>query len=172
MPVLPGMPVSTLRTSPGLMLRVDPGTWPAPARPRCRRDALERVVEVPMVDDVLVVPHDLAGVRVQRERRGVVEIASCRYRPSGTSASGRSPKCRSKPASAPDRSSAASTCRPAGASPKARRPRSRRPARRAWRSSKCAKAPCRCARRWPPSRSRPARCRARTLGRRSPCRQR
>ena len=75
MPVLPGMPVMTLRTSPertrGLIhctaLRIGRDG-------RVDEQALERMVEVPVIDDVLEVPDDLARVRVDRERRVVVEV--------------------------------------------------------------------------------------------------
>src|SRR5690606_17112537 len=55
--------------------RADP-----PHRVGIRRDlrldqqALERVIEIPMVDDVLEVPDDLAGIPIERERRVVVEV--------------------------------------------------------------------------------------------------
>jgi hypothetical protein len=32
------------------------------------------MIEIPVIDDVLVVPDDLAGVDVERERRVVVEV--------------------------------------------------------------------------------------------------
>jgi hypothetical protein len=35
---------------------------------------LERVVEIPVIDHVLVVPHDLAGIGVQRQRAIVIEV--------------------------------------------------------------------------------------------------
>ena len=47
---------------------------------RIRRDGgldqqpLERMIEIPVIDDVLVVPDDLAGVGVERERGVVVEV--------------------------------------------------------------------------------------------------
>ncbi len=58
----------------GLMFGVDPRHLAGGRHLGVDEDAIERVVEVPMIDDVLVVPHDLAGVGVQSQRRGVVEI--------------------------------------------------------------------------------------------------
>ena len=64
---------------PAHLARVQPRVDPA-HRGRVRphrgidQQALERVVEVPVVVHVLVVPDDLAGVAVQRQRRVVVEV--------------------------------------------------------------------------------------------------
>ena len=66
MPVLPGMPVITRRFSPGLILGLIHATsFGFGATAVSTQQPLERVVEVPVIDDVLVVPHDLAGVGVQ-----------------------------------------------------------------------------------------------------------
>ena len=75
MPVLPGMPVTTLRRSPGSNARIDPRDLA-----RIRRDGrvdeqpLERMVEIPVIDEMLVVPDDLAGLGVERERRVVIQV--------------------------------------------------------------------------------------------------
>ncbi len=37
-------------------------------------EALERMIEIPVIDDVLVVPDDLAGVGIQRQRGVVVQV--------------------------------------------------------------------------------------------------
>src|SRR6185436_9082536 len=41
---------------------------------RLEKDTLEGVVEIPMIDDVLVEPHDLARLRVNRERAVVIQV--------------------------------------------------------------------------------------------------
>ena len=41
---------------------------------RLDEQPLVRVIEIPVIDDVLVVPNDLARVGVQRERRVVIEV--------------------------------------------------------------------------------------------------
>ena len=75
MPVLPGDAGHDPPHLAGPQPRVDPLD-----RVRVRRDrgvdedALERVVEVPTVVEVLVVPDDLAGVGVEGEGRVVVEV--------------------------------------------------------------------------------------------------
>ena len=75
MPVLPGMPVITRRSSPRLQPRVDPGDG-GRVRPHCGVDqqALEGVVEVPTVVQVLVVPGDLPRVGVEGEGGVVVQV--------------------------------------------------------------------------------------------------
>ena len=75
MPVLPGMPVMTLRRSPGLIFGLIHATSFASRRDRgLHEQPLERMIEIPVIDDVLVVPDDLAGVGVERERRVVIEV--------------------------------------------------------------------------------------------------
>ena len=75
MPVLPGMPVMTLRRLARLDLRVDPRHFLRVGRDRrFDEQALERMIEIPVIDDVLVVPHDLAGVGVDGQRRVVIEV--------------------------------------------------------------------------------------------------
>ena len=67
------------RHHPPPLARLQPRVDPA-HRARVRRhrrvhqDALERVIEVPVVVQVLVVPHDSARVGVERQRRVVVEM--------------------------------------------------------------------------------------------------
>ena len=69
------MPVSTLRTSPWLDPRVDPAHLVRVGRHRgVHEDALEGMVEIPVVVQVLVVPADLAGVDVEGQRRVVVQV--------------------------------------------------------------------------------------------------
>ena len=81
MPVLPGMPGDDLAPLARLHLRVDPRHFA-----RIRRDggvdehALERMIEIPVIDEVLVVPDDLAGVGIQRERASCDRGTSCRCR--------------------------------------------------------------------------------------------
>ena len=59
----------------GLESRVDPAHRARVGRHRrVEQDPLERMVEIPVVVQVLVVPGDLAGVGVERERRVVVEV--------------------------------------------------------------------------------------------------
>ena len=75
MPVLPGMPVRTLRRSPGFSF----GLIQADLRRvggygGVDQDAFEGMIEIPMIDDVLVIPDDLAGVGVDGERAVVIEI--------------------------------------------------------------------------------------------------
>jgi hypothetical protein len=38
------------------------------------QQALEGMIEIPIVDDMLVIPNNLVGLRVRRERRVVIEI--------------------------------------------------------------------------------------------------
>ena len=59
--------------------RPDPGIDPSHVQ-RARRNsrvdeqAFERMIEIPMIDDMLVVPHDLSGIGVQRESRVVIQV--------------------------------------------------------------------------------------------------
>ena len=58
-----------------LQLRVDPGDLLRVGRNgRIHQKALEGVVQIPVIDHVLVVPHDLAGVGVQGQRGVVVQV--------------------------------------------------------------------------------------------------
>ena len=71
----------TLRRLARLDLRVDPRHLLRVGRDRgLDQQALERMIEIPVIDDVLVVPDDLAGVGVERQRRVVVEVRACRCR--------------------------------------------------------------------------------------------
>ena len=95
MPVLPGMPVTTLRRSPGRSLGLIQVTCARIGRHGgIDQQPLERMIEIPVIDDVLVIPDDLSGVGVQRQRRVVIEVLSCRCRRAGTWARARSRTCR------------------------------------------------------------------------------
>ena len=75
MPVLPGMPVMTLRRSPGRTRGLIHLTADASGgRLRLDEQPFERMVEIPVIDDVLEVPDDLARLDVERERRVVIEV--------------------------------------------------------------------------------------------------
>ena len=74
MPVLPGMPVITLRRSPGLIFGLIQHVARVGRDGRVHEQAFEGVVEIPVIDDMLVVPHDLSGVGVQGERGVVIEV--------------------------------------------------------------------------------------------------
>ena len=75
MPVLPGMPVITLRRLAGLQARIDPRDLARFGRDRgVDEQPLERMIEIPVVDQMLVVPDDLAGRGIERERRVVIEV--------------------------------------------------------------------------------------------------
>src|SRR5206468_3736943 len=54
---------------------IDP-THVGPARRHGGVDeqSFERMIKVPMINDVLVVPHDLPCIRVQSERRVVIQV--------------------------------------------------------------------------------------------------
>ena len=64
-----------LATLAGPDSRIDPadvgGAW---RHSRVDEQALEWMIEIPMIHEVLVVPDHLAGVGIQRERRVVIEV--------------------------------------------------------------------------------------------------
>ena len=69
------MPVTTLRRSPGLSRGLIHGDFLRIRRDRgLDQQPLEGMIVIPVIDDVLVVPHDLAGVGVQGQRGVVVQV--------------------------------------------------------------------------------------------------
>ena len=75
MPVLPGMPVNARRSSPGRMRGLIQATADGSGGTAVSTSSRsKRVVEVPVVVQMLVVPDALAGVAVQGERRVVVQV--------------------------------------------------------------------------------------------------
>ena len=75
MPVLPGMPVITRRRSPGRTRGLIHATSLGVGRNgRVDEQPLERMIEIPVIVQMLVVPDDLAVGRVQRQRRVVIEV--------------------------------------------------------------------------------------------------
>ena len=65
----------TLRRSPGLSLGLIHNTSRGFGRYRgIDEQAFERVIQIPVIDDVLVIPDDLAGVGIQRQRGVVIEV--------------------------------------------------------------------------------------------------
>src|SRR5262249_26917538 len=72
---LAGYPRQDFAAFAGLDLRIDPENIPR-IRRDCRIDkqALERMIEVPMIDDMLIIPDDLSRIRIQGKRRIVVEM--------------------------------------------------------------------------------------------------
>ena len=90
---------------------------------------LEGMVEVPVIDDVLVVPDDLAGVGVERERRVVVQVLLVVAARMNFGAGIVTDVPTKIEVQSPGRSSAPSRCPTCQRSPSARRPTSRRPAR-------------------------------------------
>ena len=89
------------------------------------------MIEIPVIDDVLVVPDDLAGVGVERERRVVIQVLLVVAAEDELRRGDRHRRADVDQVRSPGRSSAPSTCRRASAAPSARRPTSRSPARRA-----------------------------------------
>ena len=68
-----------------LDLRIDPGHLARIRRDGCvDQQPLKRMIEIPVIDHVLVIPDDLAGIGIQRQRRVVIQILSCHCPPAGT----------------------------------------------------------------------------------------
>ena len=128
----------TLRRSPGAHPRVDPAhrRRVSGAHGGVDEQPLERMVEIPVIDDVLVVPDDLAGVGVERQRRVVVEVLLVVAAEHELRRRRRHRRADVDQVQLRDRSSAPSTCRRASASRTARRPRFRCRARPASESSR------------------------------------
>ena len=75
MPVLPGNARDHLALLAGAHARIDPRDLARIGSDgRVDEQALERVIEIPVVEQMLVVPIDLAVAGIERERRVVVEV--------------------------------------------------------------------------------------------------
>ena len=58
-----------------LELRIDPGHLARIGRDRrVDQQALERMIEIPVIDDVLVIPDDFAGIRIDGQRAVVIQV--------------------------------------------------------------------------------------------------
>src|SRR5262249_7632050 len=72
---LTGNPCDDFSPLAGLDLRIDPRNFSRIGRNNgVDKNSLERMIEIPMIDDVLVVPDDLSGICIQGKRRIVIEV--------------------------------------------------------------------------------------------------
>ena len=75
MPVLPGNSGHHLAPLAGPQPRIDPGDLAGIRRHRrIHQQPFKGMIEIPVIHDVLVIPDDLAGIRVQRQRRVVIQV--------------------------------------------------------------------------------------------------